>query len=105
MISSDISDEQDVFALGGSIMTKSDAKIIKQSLKRILKQYRTMTAAIRIKLNALGFSMVLGGKHIKIYYGTDRSHWALIASTASDVKAGIIVATRVFRTLIVPQIS
>ncbi len=86
-------------------MTKSAAKLIKSELKRILRQYRVMTVAIRSKLNALGFSIKLAGKHIKIYYGSDRSHWALIASTASDVKAGITVATRVFKTLIVPQIS
>ena len=85
-------------------MTKSAAMLIKSELKRILRQYRVMTFAIRSKLNALGFSIKQAGKHIKIYYGNDESHWALIASTASDVKAGITVATRVFRTLIVPQI-
>lgn len=86
-------------------MTKSDAKVLKESLKKILRQYRTMTSTIKSKLNALGFSIELAGKHIKIYYKNDRSHWALIASTSSDVKAGITVATHVFRTLIVPQIS
>lgn len=84
---------------------ESDAKIIKKELKSTLRQYRTMTATIRSKLNALGFSIQNTGKHIKIYYGNDRSHWALIASTASDVKDGIIAATRVFRLLIAPRIS
>ena len=86
-------------------MTKADAAVIKKSLKTALKQYRTMTATIRSKLNTLGFTVEPGRKHIKIYYGTDRSRWALIASTASDVRAGIGVATHVFRILIAPQIS
>lgn len=86
-------------------MTKSDAMLMKTELKRILRPYRVMTAVIKRKLNALGFSVKPAGKHIKIYYGNDKNHWVLIASTASDVKAGINTVREIFQILIVPQIS
>lgn len=86
-------------------MTQNDAKRLGNEVKQILKQYRTMTAAIRKKLNALGFQFKITRKHIKIYYGNNESHWALIAKTASDVNAGINTARQIFRELIIPQIS
>lgn len=86
-------------------MTQNEAKKLENAVKRILKPYRTMTATINRRLTALGFQLKIARKHIKIYYQNDKSHWALIAKTASDVKAGINVSRQIFRELIVPQIS
>lgn len=86
-------------------MTQNEAKKLENAVKRILKPFRTMTATIKRRLTALGFQLKITRKHIKIYYQNDKSHWALIAKTASDVKAGINVSRQIFRELIVPQIS
>lgn len=85
-------------------MDQSEAKFVKEELKKILKQYRVMTAAIKSKLNALGFTVQMAGKHFKIYYKDDWSHCAVISSTSSDVKAGTNVALQVFRALIAPRV-
>lgn len=86
-------------------ITLKEAKKLEKALKQVLRQYRTMTATIKRRLNALGFQLRITRKHIKIYYQNDKSHWALIAKTASDVKAGINVSRQIFRELIAPQIS
>lgn len=84
---------------GGS---KKMLKELKKKLKDVFRGYRTMTATIRSHLKMLGFTIQNTGKHLKVYFRNDFHHSAVIAKTASDVKAGINNAEKIYRHLVLP---
>ncbi len=74
----------------------SKNSIFLSELKDILKGYNKVTPVIRRRLKKLGFSIVDGRKHYKVYYGADESHPYVMAKTPSDCRAGLNVAMGLF---------
>lgn len=74
---------------------------IKKALKSILKQFKAMTTKIIHQLNKLGFNVIKGGKHYKVYF-KNIPQCVIIACTASDRKAGANCVTKLYRQLVIP---
>ena len=79
-------------------------KELKKRLKDVFRGYRTMTAKVRSRLKALGFTIQNAGKHFKVYFLDDFHHAAVVAKTASDAKAGINNAEKIYRFLVIPYL-
>lgn len=73
-------------------MSSTDIKACKEKLKFLLRGYRHMNSSIKKGLKALGFSVEIGKKHHKIYYGTDHNHPFTISASASDNRSGLNIA-------------
>lgn len=86
--------------MGIRMMTSKD---LHQTLKALLAGYRHMTASLKRRLNDLGFQVVAGRKHIKIYWRFNRSRCCVISKTASDYKAGRNMASRLYQLAIAGQ--
>lgn len=74
-----------------------------RKLKALLAGYRHMTASLKRRLNDLGFQVVAGRKHLKIYWQFNRSRCCVISKTASDYKAGRNMASKLYHLAIVGQ--
>lgn len=85
---------------GGS--QKKMLKEFKKKLKNVFRGYRTVTAKIRSCLKSFGFTIQSAGKHWKVYFLNDFHHAAVIGKSASDVKAGINNAEKIYRHLVLP---
>lgn len=73
------------------------------TLKALLAGYRRMTASLKHHLNDLGFQVVVGRKHLKVYWKSDYSRCCVISKTASDYKAGRNMASRLYHLAIDSQ--
>lgn len=74
---------------------KNAAKFLEE-LKSILRGYSKITSGIRRRMKKLGFVLVEGKKHCKVYFGSDVSHPFVMAKTPSDHRAGLNVAMGLF---------
>lgn len=74
----------------------SNNTIFLSELKSILKGYNKVTPNIRRRLKKLGFSIVDGKKHCKVYYGADECHPYVMPKTPSDYRVGLNVALGLF---------
>lgn len=69
-------------------MGTRDRKHIKNELKRLFKGYRTMTAPIRRGLHRLGFDVVDGKTHYKVFF-RNFPYPIVISKTPSDYRSGL----------------
>ena len=60
----------------------------KQLIKSLFKGYRTLTGAMRLELQRLGFEIKEDGKHYKLVYHGDQRYMVTISKTASDSRTG-----------------
>lgn len=70
-----------------------------QCLKDCLNGYRRMTASVKRRLTRMGFRVVEGKKHIKIYWG-GHARCCVVSKTASDYKAGLNMASELYRLVL-----
>lgn len=82
--------------------TVEDVHQIREELKVILGQYRVLTASIRIRLEAMGFTFTKRKTHYKVYYMNIPSRFCSMSVTASDKRTGILTALKFYRYLVVP---
>lgn len=75
------------------------AQPIRDSIKGILRNYRTMTPKIRSDLENLGFDIEEEGKHIKIIYRGDGRYTFTLPKTSSDVRAGLNISSDISKRL------
>lgn len=61
---------------------------LKKSLKAIFRQYKVMNHSLQHQLEALGFTVVRGRRHYRIYYKDDRSRFCCLSCTSGDRKSG-----------------
>lgn len=76
---------------------KKDKNGFYTTLKRLLYGYRRMTSGLRRHLTKLGFTIITGRKHLKIYWGTNWSRCCVVSKTASDCKSGKNIAAELYR--------
>jgi len=69
---------------------KTDIRI---DIKNMFKGYRKMTKSLRRKLRSLGFTVLEGGKHYKLYYLDDFNHPITLSKTASDSRTGLNISS------------
>lgn len=62
---------------------------ILERLKQILRQYDSMTAAVRAELESIGFSIMDDGKHYKLIYRNDSRYPFILPKTGSDWRGGL----------------
>ena len=71
----------------GCVVVQCDGAL-KKSLKAIFRQYKVMNHSLQHQLEALGFTVVRGKRHYRIYYKDDRSHFCCLSCTSGDRKSG-----------------
>lgn len=64
-------------------------KTLRLALKSLLRGYTHITSSICRKLKKLGFILVEGRKHYRVYFGDNMRCHCILAKTPSDFKAGI----------------
>lgn len=74
-----------------------------KTLKALLAGYRRMTASLKRRLHDLGFQVVAGRKHFKVYWRFNYSRCCVISKTASDCKAGQNMASRLYHLAVADQ--
>lgn len=60
----------------------------RETIKRLLKNYKGMDAKLRQELIQLGFKITEDGKHYKLTYYGDERYQTVVGKTPSDVRAG-----------------
>lgn len=83
----------------------SDMKRIQRQLKEILRSYTRMNTSIKKHLEDMGFKVVQGRKHYKLYYQNDMSHCYAISATSSDRRAGSNASACIYRKLVLPYLK
>ena len=71
-----------------------------ERLKVMLKDYRTMSGAVRNELIGMGFTITEEGKHYRLTYYGDGRYKATFAKTASDHREGKNMAAGIIRTML-----
>ena len=79
-----------------------DMKTICQILKTAFRGYRSMNRKLRGILNRLGFRIVEGRKHYKIFF-LNGTQSVPLSKTSSDVHTGLNFVQEVRASLIVPM--
>lgn len=64
------------------------SRSLKESLKSIFRGYTVMNRGLQHQLEALGFTVVRGKRHYRIYYQNDFTRFCCLSCTAGDRKAG-----------------
>lgn len=82
-----------------------DMERIRRQLKELLRSYTRMNSSIKKHLEEMGFTVVQGRKHYKLYYKNDMSHSYAISATSSDRRAGANASACIYRKLIVPYMK
>ncbi|BBH26493.1 hypothetical protein SG0102_14270 [Intestinibaculum porci] len=74
------------------ILQKNDHQHLYQkrmnTIKAVLKDYKSLNASLKQKLMDLGFEIQDDGKHYKLIYYGDERYMLVIAKTGSDVREG-----------------
>lgn len=76
-------------ALVASNENPGDREEILERLKELLRQYTSMTAAVRTELEALGFAILEDGKHYKLLFHGDTRYPFVLPKTGSDWRGGL----------------
>ena len=72
----------------------------KDAVKKLLKDYKTMSGTLRQQLTDLGIEIKEDGKHYKfIYYGDER-YKTTVAKTGSDHRGGKNIAATIARDML-----
>jgi hypothetical protein len=73
----------------GSIPDGSSARDRREKLKKLLRDYSSMTKAVRDGLNELGFIINEDGKHYKLVYMKEPRYTFVLPKTGSDYRGGL----------------
>lgn len=71
----------------------------RETLKTLLRGYKSMSKEIRDGLTNLGFSISEDGKHFKAVYKGDDRYTFSISKTSSDVRAGLNLASDIAKRI------
>lgn len=74
-------------------------EIIKE-LKKIFKDYKSPTPAIRSELKKIGFSITESGKHHRIHHSDCEEYFCTLPSTGSDRRGGRNCASDTIKKLL-----
>lgn len=75
------------------------ATTLKDELRGLLREYRSMSPRLRGDLEALGFSLTDDGKHIKMVFRGDPRYTFTMPKTPGDFRSGLNMASQIARTL------
>lgn len=76
-----------------------DGEAIREQIKSLLRDYRSMSAKIRSTLEELGFEISDDGKHIKIVFQGDDRYTFTMPKSGSDYRGGLNLASDISRLL------
>lgn len=70
---------------------------LRTELKRLLRDYRTMTPRLESQLDRLGFSVIRKKRHVILCYSTSNGQHVHIplSSTSGDKRAGLNMASKI----------
>lgn len=74
----------------------NEPKCMRNELKKIMRGYKTINRSIRKGLESLGFTVILGKTHCKVYFGNNFHNSYTIAKTPSDYRAGMNAVAGLF---------
>lgn len=69
------------------------------SVKILLKDYRTMSGTLRQALMDLGFTITEDGKHYRLTYYGDGRYKTTVSKTASDHREGKNIASTIIKNM------
>ena len=75
-------------------------KQIAAEVKRIFKDYKTPTPALKSELNKIGFTISEAGKHHKLHYADNNEYFSTLPSTGSDNRGGRNCAAEAIKKLL-----
>ncbi|HEY4320932.1 MAG TPA: hypothetical protein VGM77_07070 [Gemmatimonadales bacterium] len=78
----------------------SEAPLMKEELKRILRSARTVDAGVRHSLERMGFVITEEGKHFKLVFAGDDRYTFTLPKSGSDVRGGLNAASDISRLLL-----
>lgn len=76
-----------------------DGDMIREQLKALLRDYRSMTPKLRAVLEELGFEISQEGKHIKIVFQGDDRYTFVMPKSGSDYRGGLNLASDISRLM------
>ena len=76
-------------ALVNSNENPGDREEILERLKEMLRQYTSMTSAVRSELEGIGFTILEDGKHYKLLFRDDTRYPFVLPKTGSDWRGGL----------------
>ena len=72
---------------------------MKEKIKKLLKDYKSMNAKVRQELKEMGFEISEEGKHYKLCFRNDDRYTFVLAKTGSDNRGGMNAAADISRLL------
>jgi len=78
---------------------RGKSKELKEELKETLRNYQSLDAPTRRKLEEMGFSIQSDGKHHKLTYHNDTRYVFSLSKTSSDHRGGLNISSDISKTL------
>ena len=76
---------------------------IREELKKILKQYRKMSASVQRRLSKVGITVIEGKNHYKLYFKGNTRRCFSLPKTPSSTRTGVNSAFRIYNHLVLAQ--
>lgn len=80
-------------ALSKSNPSTGQVELLREQLKSILRDYKSMDSKIKAGLEEIGFEISENGKHYKLVFQGDERYTFSLAKTASDHRGGLNLAS------------
>ena len=71
----------------------------REQLKKLLRDYRVISAKIQSELKSMGFTVTTEGKHIKLVFHGDDRYTFTLPKSGSDHRGGLNAASDIARLL------